>query len=163
MLLIGQTNDIETSEKNLGPSHLYLHWMVINIPGSKLDQGQTITSYKGPAPKSGTGAHRYVIVAYEQKSDTPLRIDHGEAPFRTSFPCQVNMNHIINFLREVGVIILCRLAIIGRNILFIVFFIPLISIYFIKLVQSPPTSVQCSSWKSMAKTTSSSNWFTSKK
>lgn len=81
-------NSIETNEKDLKPSHMYLHWMVINIPGSKVDQGQTITSYKGPAPKPGSGVHRYVIVAYEQKSDTPMRIDHGEAPFRTSFPCQ---------------------------------------------------------------------------
>ena len=69
--------------------------MVVNIPGSKVDQGQTITSYKGPAPKPGTGAHRYVIVAFEQKSENPLRIDHGEAPFRTSFPCQVDMPVII--------------------------------------------------------------------
>lgn len=81
-------NSIETSDKDLKPSHMYLHWMVINIPGSKVDDGQTITSYKGPAPKPGSGVHRYVIVAYEQKSDTPLRIDHGAAPFRTSFPCQ---------------------------------------------------------------------------
>ena len=69
---------------------MYLHWMVINIPGSKVDEGQTITSYKGPAPKPGSGVHRYVIVAYEQKSETPMRIDHGQAPFQTTFPCQVN-------------------------------------------------------------------------
>lgn len=81
-------NSIETSDKDLQPSHMYLHWMVINIPGSKVDDGQTITSYKGPTPKPGSGVHRYVIVAYEQKSDTPMRIDHGAAPFRTSFPCQ---------------------------------------------------------------------------
>lgn len=81
-------NSFETSDEDLKPSHMYLHWMVINIPGEKVDDGQTITSYKGPTPKPGSGVHRYVIVAYEQKSDAPMRIDHGAAPFRTSFPCQ---------------------------------------------------------------------------
>ena len=65
--------------------------MVINIPGAKVDQGQTITSYKAPAPEPGSGIHRYVIVAYEQKSETPMRIDHEHAPFRTTFPCQVSI------------------------------------------------------------------------
>lgn len=83
-------NSIQTSDKDLKPSHMYLHWMVINIPGSQVDEGQTITSYKGPTPRPGSGVHRYVIIAYEQKSDTPMRIDHGAAPFRTSFPCQEN-------------------------------------------------------------------------
>ena len=95
MFLLGQHNDSEPISNNLTQPDLYLHWMVVNIPGSKVDQGQIITSYKGPAPKPGTGAHRYVIVAFEQKSDNPLRIDHGEAPFRTSFPCQVDMLGII--------------------------------------------------------------------
>ena len=78
---------------------MYLHWMVINIPGEKVDDGQTITSYKGPTPKLGSGVHRYVIVAYEQKSDAPMRIDHGAAPFRTSFPCQVRfiIKTLINY------------------------------------------------------------------
>ena len=76
---------------------MYLHWMVINIPGSQVDEGQTITSYKGPTPRPGSGVHRYVIIAYEQKSDTPMRIDHGAAPFRTSFPCQVSFIIMINY------------------------------------------------------------------
>ena len=87
---IGQ-NGIGVSDSELKSSHMYLHWMVINIPGAKVDQGQTITSYKGPAPKAGSGIHRYVIVAYEQKSEAPMRIDHGDAPFRTTFPCQVSI------------------------------------------------------------------------
>jgi len=81
-------NELGIRDEDLKSSHLYLHWMVINIPGAKVDQGQTITSYKGPAPKAGSGIHRYVIVAYEQKSEAPMRIDHGDAPFRTTFPCQ---------------------------------------------------------------------------
>ena len=82
-------NNFGISDNDLKSSHMYLHWMVINIPGAKVDQGQTITSYKGPAPKPDSGIHRYVIVAYEQKSEAPMRIDHGDAAFRTTFPCQV--------------------------------------------------------------------------
>ena len=76
----------------------YIWTNSLNIPGAKVDQGQTITSYKGPAPKPGSGVHRYVIVAYEQKSDTPMRIDNREAPFRTSFPCQVTINNFFLFI-----------------------------------------------------------------
>ena len=87
-------NNIEVTDEDLTSSNLYLHWMVINVPGAKVDQGQTVTSYKGPAPKPGSGVHRYVILAYEQKSDTPMRIDHSGATFRTSFPCQVSINNM---------------------------------------------------------------------
>ena len=88
-------NNIEVTDEDLTSSNLYLHWMVINVPGAKVDQGQTVTSYKGPAPKPGSGVHRYVILAYEQKSDTPMRIDHSGATFRTSFPCQVSIDHML--------------------------------------------------------------------
>ena len=89
-------NNIEVTDEDLTSSNLYLHWMVINVPGAKVDQGQTVTSYKGPAPKPGSGVHRYVILAYEQKSDTPMRIDHSRATFRTSFPCQVSINNMFS-------------------------------------------------------------------
>ena len=29
----------------------YLHWMVENIPGSKVDQGRTVTHYASPNPQ----------------------------------------------------------------------------------------------------------------
>ena len=87
-------NNIEVTDEDLTSSNLYLHWMVINVPGAKVDQGETVTSYKGPAPKPGSGVHRYVILAYEQKSDNPMRIDHSGATFRTSFPCQVSINNM---------------------------------------------------------------------
>ena len=98
-------NELGISDNDLKSSHMYLHWMVINIPGAKVDQGQTITSYKAPAPEPGSGIHRYVIVAYEQKSETPMRIDHENASFRTTFPCQVSIIHLrhIFYLKYISI------------------------------------------------------------
>ena len=44
-----------------------LHWMLINIPGTDIDKGQTIAEYNSPAPVQGTGPHRYVFVAMDQQ------------------------------------------------------------------------------------------------
>jgi len=51
----------------------WLHWLVINIPGTGGDhidphQGNTIATYMGPSPPAGTGAHRYCFLVYEQSS-----------------------------------------------------------------------------------------------
>lgn len=47
-------------------SENYLHWVVINIPGHNIHNGQTLLKYKGPSPPQGTGAHRYVFLIFEQ-------------------------------------------------------------------------------------------------
>lgn len=46
----------------LNPS--FLHWLVINIPEEKVENGDTIVSYKPPTPPSGT--HRYYVALYKQ-------------------------------------------------------------------------------------------------
>jgi len=43
-----------------------LHWMVINIPGPKVNKGQVIATYAGPNPNQGTGLHKYVMLVMEQ-------------------------------------------------------------------------------------------------
>jgi phosphatidylethanolamine-binding protein (PEBP) family uncharacterized protein len=42
------------------------HWLICNIPGSKLDHGSVVTEYYGPNPPLGTGPHRYVFLLCEQ-------------------------------------------------------------------------------------------------
>lgn len=39
---------------------------VVNIPGSKVSEGQVINEYVGSAPPSGTELHRYVFLLYRQ-------------------------------------------------------------------------------------------------
>ncbi|XP_049304329.1 phosphatidylethanolamine-binding protein homolog F40A3.3-like isoform X2 [Bactrocera dorsalis] len=43
-----------------------LHWLVINIPGNKVAEGQTVAEYIGSGPPEGTGLHRYVFLVFKQ-------------------------------------------------------------------------------------------------
>lgn len=52
-----------------GPEPVYRewhHWLVVNIPGSDLVAGETLSPYIGSGPPEGTGIHRYVYILYEQ-------------------------------------------------------------------------------------------------
>lgn len=42
------------------------HWLVINIQGSDVSSGTTMSEYVGAGPPKGTGLHRYVYVIYKQ-------------------------------------------------------------------------------------------------
>jgi len=44
----------------------YFHWLVVNIPGDNIKNGDTLFEYKGPAPPKGSGTHRYKFLLYEQ-------------------------------------------------------------------------------------------------
>jgi phosphatidylethanolamine-binding protein (PEBP) family uncharacterized protein len=51
----------------------WLHWLVVNIPGSKIKEGEVLADYVGSGPPQGSGLHRYVLLAYQQ----PGKITHG--------------------------------------------------------------------------------------
>ena len=54
--------DIDSEE---GP---YLHWLVDNIPGSKVEKGHTVAQYVTPHPPLvSENPHRYMVVVMEQK------------------------------------------------------------------------------------------------
>jgi len=42
------------------------HWLVVNIPGSKVNEGQVLAEFIGSGPPEGSGVHRYVFLAYKQ-------------------------------------------------------------------------------------------------
>jgi len=46
----------------------WLHWTVVNIPGSSLSEGEIMAEYVGAGPPPNTGLHRYVVVVLEQPS-----------------------------------------------------------------------------------------------
>jgi phosphatidylethanolamine-binding protein (PEBP) family uncharacterized protein len=41
----------------------FRHWLVGNIPGDKLDQGETLTEYVGSGPPKDTGKVEHYIVS----------------------------------------------------------------------------------------------------
>ncbi|KAL7306118.1 hypothetical protein TKK_0001568 [Trichogramma kaykai] len=54
----------------------FLHWIVVNVPGSGLDMGDTLAAYVGAGAPKGTGLHRYVQLIYKQ----PGKIDVSGIP-----------------------------------------------------------------------------------
>uniref|UniRef100_A0A1A9VMF7 Phosphatidylethanolamine-binding protein n=1 Tax=Glossina austeni TaxID=7395 RepID=A0A1A9VMF7_GLOAU len=43
------------------------HWLVVNVPGCKLQSGDVLSAYIGSGPPKDTGLHRYVFLVYKQK------------------------------------------------------------------------------------------------
>ncbi|EYB81968.1 hypothetical protein Y032_0370g110 [Ancylostoma ceylanicum] len=62
----------------------YLHWMVVNIPGSHLKNGDELAPYMGPRPPPGSGPHRYYILLYKQQSPVSSKKMSSRAHFDTS-------------------------------------------------------------------------------
>lgn len=54
----------------------YRHWLVMNIPGSSIDQGEEIIGYIGSGPPKNTGLHRYIYLIYKQPNGF---IQHNES------------------------------------------------------------------------------------
>jgi phosphatidylethanolamine-binding protein (PEBP) family uncharacterized protein len=50
------------------------HWLVGNIPGNKVSEGDTLSEYVGSGPPKGSGLHRYVLLVYKQ----PGKIKYDE-------------------------------------------------------------------------------------
>ncbi|XP_070490205.1 protein D3-like [Chironomus tepperi] len=42
------------------------HWLVVNIPGNKVSEGETKWSYIGSGPPQGSNLHRYVFLLFKQ-------------------------------------------------------------------------------------------------
>lgn len=61
------------------PNPNYLHWLVINIPEEKVEQGETVMTYKPPTPPSGT--HRYYVVLYKQPNQLNVEPPSDRAGF----------------------------------------------------------------------------------
>ncbi|XP_055934592.1 protein D2-like [Argiope bruennichi] len=74
--------DADAPFPDLNISTTFLHWLIVNIPGNNVNEGQTIASYIVPFPPPLLGPHRYIILIYQQ----PEKIDpKEESPARFSF------------------------------------------------------------------------------
>lgn len=57
----------------------YIHWLIVNIPGSQISLGQEIVPYKPPTPPSGI--HRYFVTLYNQSGKINVPIPAERASF----------------------------------------------------------------------------------
>ncbi|CAG9769314.1 unnamed protein product [Ceutorhynchus assimilis] len=48
------------------PYYEWHHWLVGNIPGRNVAQGEVLSAFIGSGPPQGTGIHRYVFMVYKQ-------------------------------------------------------------------------------------------------
>lgn len=53
----------------------FRHWLVMNIPGSAVDQGDEVIGFIGSGAPKGTGLHRYIFLIYKQPNGI---INHNE-------------------------------------------------------------------------------------
>lgn len=61
----------------------WIHWMITNIPGNRINLGRIILPYEIPRPTKGT--HRYVIYLYDQGGkELPPNITYGRQNFKRS-------------------------------------------------------------------------------
>ncbi|KAL3185690.1 hypothetical protein MRX96_028593 [Rhipicephalus microplus] len=71
----------------------WLHWLVVNVPHNETT---TLMKYAGPTPPPGSGRHRYVFLAYEQKQPVARNALSGFAKERAKF-------NLTAFLEALGV------------------------------------------------------------
>lgn len=60
----------------------FLHFLEVNIPGSRIDYGNTLVLYERPSPPPGSGDHTYFVNLYSQNS----RIPPFQVNSRANFP-----------------------------------------------------------------------------
>ncbi|KAJ9580133.1 hypothetical protein L9F63_004206 [Diploptera punctata] len=56
----------------------FSHWMVGNILGDKINNGEVITEYVGAGPLNGTGLHRYVFMVFKQPGKINFTEPHAD-------------------------------------------------------------------------------------
>lgn len=57
------------------------HWLVGNIVGCEIKQGETLSDYIGAGPPKGTSLHRYIFIVYRQSDG---KCDFSKIP---KLPC----------------------------------------------------------------------------
>lgn len=53
-----------------------IHWLVVNIDGNNIHNGDILLEYKGPSPPKGSGIHRYIFLLYEQTNKVNASISN---------------------------------------------------------------------------------------
>uniref|UniRef100_A0A6C0KUL8 Large ribosomal subunit protein mL38 n=1 Tax=viral metagenome TaxID=1070528 RepID=A0A6C0KUL8_9ZZZZ len=53
-------------------THNFIHWLVVNINGEKIDEGKHLLSYTGPNPPPNSGLHHYKFELFTQPAVIPI-------------------------------------------------------------------------------------------
>ncbi|XP_018568619.1 protein D2-like [Anoplophora glabripennis] len=64
------------------------HWLVVNIPGSKVSEGEVLSEYIGSAPPQGSELHRYTFILYKQ----PQKLSFDEPRHSNTDPARGNFS-----------------------------------------------------------------------
>lgn len=59
----------------------FIHFLEMNIPGTKIDQGDIYFEYMPPSPPAGSGNHVYVVDLFRQKKRISLNITDQRIAF----------------------------------------------------------------------------------
>lgn len=59
--------DLDPPSRDFPTFREWHHWLVINIPGNNIDEGETISEYIGAGPPEDTGLHRYIFLIFREK------------------------------------------------------------------------------------------------
>lgn len=81
----------------------FIHFLEVNIPGSKIDQGDVLIHYTSPNPSPESGTHTYVIDLFQQKNKIHADIPHKREAFPlTQFVQFNNLKHESRLLFRVN-------------------------------------------------------------
>ncbi|GCC39835.1 hypothetical protein chiPu_0023488, partial [Chiloscyllium punctatum] len=76
----------------------YVHWLVGNIPGNAVSEGEDICHYFPPFPAKGTGYHRCIFILFKQDDVIDFKEDFRPSPclslkMRTFKTCDFYKKH----------------------------------------------------------------------
>ena len=77
----------------------FLHWGVVNVPGSMVDQGDTLIEYFQPGPPAGDPAHIYIYYVFQQQSG-PVNLTFAQS-LRGGFLNRSNFN-LVQFIDKLN-------------------------------------------------------------
>lgn len=75
------------------------HWMVVNIPGNNVSQGEEKVGYVGPAPPKDTELHRYVLTVFKQPEKLPFKDVHTITSITGKHRSNFHTKYLISFVK----------------------------------------------------------------
>jgi phosphatidylethanolamine-binding protein (PEBP) family uncharacterized protein len=78
----------------------FRHWLVVNIPGDRLDEGQTLTEYVGSGPPKDTGNIQHLLLVYFVSVHSDGRVNQPIMYKYTSLLCCTKNCILLNVTKQ---------------------------------------------------------------